>query len=137
MVIDTHVRIAAWLHIALGVIAVCVLGVLGMVFGVFGAAVGASAHGDDANVLAWIAGLGATVFLVVAAFPVLEIVGGVMLLNASPAGKIITIIFSVLGLINIPIGTVVGIYSLWALLREIPQTLPPATSMQAGSGAPY
>ena len=46
-----------------------------------------------------------------------------MLLNGSPAGKVITIIFSVLGLLNIPIGTVVGIYSLWALLREIPQPM--------------
>ena len=137
MVIDTHVRVAAWLHIALGAIAVCVLGLVGMMFGVFGAAVGASAHGSDASVLGWIAGLGATVFLVIAAFPMLEIVGGVMLLNASPAGKVITIVFSVLGLINIPIGTVVGIYSLWALLREVPQTMPTAMSMPQGSGAPY
>ena len=137
MVIDTHVRVAAWLHIALGAIAVCVLGLVGMMFGVFGAAVGSAAHGSDASVLGWIAGLGATVFLFIAAFPMLEIVGGVMLLNASPAGKVITIIFSVLGLLNIPIGTVVGIYSLWALLREIPQTMPTAMTMPPGSSAPY
>jgi hypothetical protein len=137
MPIDTHVRVAAWLHIALGVIAVGVLALVGMFFGVFGAAVGASAQGSDANVLGWIAGLGATLFLFIAAFPALEILGGVMLLNASPVGKVLTIIFSVLGLINIPIGTVVGIYSLWALLREIPQPASSVVTMPAGPTAPY
>jgi hypothetical protein len=138
MPIDTHVRVAAWLHIALGAIAVCVLAIVGMLFGVFGAAaVGASTPGAEAGVLGWIAGFGLAVFLVILAFPVLEIVGGVMLLGGSPAGKVITIIFSVLGLINIPIGTVVGIYSLWALLREIPQPVSPAMRMPAGSSSPY
>ena len=138
MPIDTHVRVAAWLHIVLGAIAVCVLGVLGMIFGVFGAAaVGASTHSADAGILGWIAGFGLMLFLVILAFPVLEIVGGVMLLGGSPAGKIITIIFSVLGLLNIPIGTAVGIYSLWALLREIPPSTPPSAIVAPGTPARY
>ena len=138
MPIDTHVRVAAWLHIALGAIAVCVLGLLGMFFGVFGAAaVGASTHSADARILGWIAGFGVMLFLVILAFPVLEIVGGVMLLGGSPVGKVITIIFSVLGLLNIPIGTVVGIYSLWALLREIPQPMPAPVVVQPGMPQSY
>ncbi len=44
-----------------------------------------------------------------------------MLLGGSTAGRVITIVFSVLELINLPFGTVVGIYSLWALLREVPR----------------
>lgn len=138
MLLDTHVRVAAWLHIALGAIAACAVAVVGLMFGVFGAAaVGASTHGAQAGILGWIAGFGLAVFLVILAFPVLEIVGGAMLLGGSPAGKVITIVFSVLGLINIPIGTVVGIYSLWALLREIPQPVPSAMGMPAGSSSPY
>ena len=136
MPIDTHVRVAAWLHIALGAIAVCVLALLGMIFGVFGAA-GAATQSADAGILGWIAGFGVMLFLFILLFPVLEIVGGVMLLGGSPVGKVITIIFSVLGLLNIPIGTVVGIYSLWALLREIPQAMPSAVVMPANSTAPY
>jgi hypothetical protein len=115
---------------------VCVLVLLGMVFGVFGAAlVGASTNSADAGILGWIAGFGATLFLMILAFPVLEIVGGALLLKGSPAGKVITLIFSVLGLINIPIGTAIGIYSLWALLREVPA--PSAMVMPAGSAPPY
>lgn len=131
MPVDIHVRVAAWLHIALGVIAACVLAVVGMILGVFGAAaIGSAAHGGDAGILGWVAGMGMTLFLVILAFPVLEIVGGAMLLGGSPAGKVITLIFSVLGLLNIPIGTAVGVYSLWALLREVPPAA--AVAMPAG-----
>ncbi len=138
MPIDTHVRVAAWLHIALGAIAVCVLGLVGMFLGVFGAAAAsASTHSADAGILGWIAGFGFMLFLAILLFPVLEIVGGVMLLNGSPVGKVITIIFSVLGLINFPIGTVVGIYSLWALLREIPRPVPASVIVQPGMPQSY
>jgi hypothetical protein len=121
MPIDTHVRVAAWLHIALGVLWVCILAFFGLFFGAMGAFAGATASGSEAGVLAWIAGFGITLLLFVLAFPVLEIVGGALLLTGSTAGRVITIVFSVLELVNIPFGTIVGVYSLWALLREIPQ----------------
>lgn len=124
MPIDTHVRVAAWLHIVMGALAVCLLGALGLMAGAFGAVLGAASHGhDEGMVLGAIAGLGAIVFLFVMAFPVLEIVGGVLLLRGSPVGKVLTIIFSVLSLLNFPIGTVAGAYALWALLREVPPAL--------------
>ncbi len=138
MPIDTHVRVAAWLHIVLGVLAIGVVGLAGLIFGVFGAAAASAAtQGTAAGVFGWIAGFGLALFLIIMAFPVLEIVGGVMLLGGSPAGKVITIIFSVLNLINVPIGTAVGIYSLWALLREIPQPMPSAMTLPSGSTSPY
>ena len=121
MPIDTHVRVAAWLHIALGALWVCFLAFFGLFFGAMGAFAGATANASDAGVLAWIAGFGVTLLLFVLVFPVLEIAAGVMLLKGSPAGRVITIVFSVLELINLPFGTIVGAYSLWALLREIPQ----------------
>jgi hypothetical protein len=132
MSLDTHVRVAAWLHIVLGAIAAGVVGIVGLVFGVFGAALGTAAHGSDAAALGWLATLGISVFLVILAFPVLEIVGGVLLLRGSPAGRVITIVFSVLELINIPIGTVVGAYSLWALLREVPQAASVPAAVEPG-----
>ena len=115
----------------------CIWGLFGLFFGVFGAIVGAAAHGQGAAVLAWIAGFGFTLLMFVLAFPVLEIVGGVMLLSGSTAGRVITILFSVLELINVPFGTVVGIYSLWALLREIPQPVQTPMVVQPGTPQPY
>jgi hypothetical protein len=137
MPIDTHVRVAAWLHIALGVLWVCILAFFGLFFGAIGALVGATANALDAGVLAWIAGFGVTLLLFVLVFPVLEIVGGAMLLKGSTAGRVITIVFSILELINIPFGTIIGLYSLWALLREIPQPVPAAVVVQPGTSQPY
>ncbi len=133
MPLDTHARVAAWLHIAMGALGVCVLVLLGVVFGVFGAAVGAS-QGAQAGIVGWIVGLGALFFGLFIALPALEIVGAVLLLNGNAAGRVITIIFSALSLLNVPIGTAIGIYSLWALLREVPA--PASTSVAAPAGTP-
>jgi hypothetical protein len=130
--IDTHVRVTAWLHIVLGALAVCVLGVLGMIFGFAGAAAGSAVHGRDANILAWLASFGVALFAFILAFPLLEIAGGVMLLGGRTAGRVITLIFSVLGLVNIPVGTAIGLYSLWALLRELPRGPDDAVVVQPG-----
>ena len=137
MPIDTHVRVAAWLHIALGILWVSIGLFFGLFFGAFGALMGAASHGSATGIVALIAGFGFALFLIVMAFPVLEIVGGVLLLRGSPAGRVITIVFSVLELINFPFGTAVGVYSLWALLRELPAQAPVASVVQQGSVQPY
>ena len=131
-ILDTHVRVAAWLHIVLGALGACVLGFIGLAIGVFGFAMGASAQGADAGVLAWLASFGVALFVFLMAFPALEIVGGAMLLNGSTAGRVITLIFSVLGLLGFPVGTAVGVYSLWALLREAPPAVADAVVVQPG-----
>ena len=120
MPIDTHIRVAAWLHIAMGVLVAGAFACAALFIGFFGAIVGAATEGAANGVLGWIEGMGIAMMLFFMAFPVLEIVGGALLLAGSPAGKAITILFSVLHLLNIPFGTAVGIYSMWALLREVP-----------------
>lgn len=132
MPIDTHVRVAAWLHIVFGALAVGTLLIIGMTFGVFGAiAVSAAQDAQATGVLAWIGSLGAVFLLFFIAVAAVEIVGGALLLQGNPAGRIITLIFSALSLLNIPIGTAVGIYSMWALLRALPAPLP--APVQPGS----
>jgi hypothetical protein len=121
MPIDTHVRVAAWLHIVFGALAASTLLFLGLFFGVFGAIAANTAQDAQAStVFAWIGSLGAVFLLFFIGLTALEIVGGVLLLQGKPAGRVITLIFSILGLLNIPIGTAVGVYSLWALLRAVP-----------------
>ena len=63
MPIDTHVRVAAWLHIALGILWVSIGAFFGLFFGAFAAFMGAAAHGSAAGVLALIAGFGLLVIL--------------------------------------------------------------------------
>jgi len=133
MPIDTHVRVAAWLHIVFGALAVCALLFMGMFFGVFGAIAMGASHDAQANgVLAWIGSLGAVFLLFFIGFAALEIAGGVLLLQGNPAGRIITLIFSALSLLNIPIGTAAGAYSMWALLRDVPPA-PLPSPVQTGA----
>jgi len=116
MTLDPHARIAAILHIAMGVLSLCLL----LVIGAMAAAVGVygESFGVQGDVGAMIGGIGMIVVISFALFAALEIVGAAMLMRGNDSGRIITIVFSVLHLINIPIGTAIGGYSLWALLRK-------------------
>jgi hypothetical protein len=130
-VLDIHVRVAAWLHIVLGALAASVLTLAAMMFGLFGAYASTQPQG---GIVGWFLGFGAIVvgfFVALAAF---EIVGAVMLLRGSTAGRVITIVYSVLGLLGFPIGTIVGVYSLWALLREAPVAPAPMAAQPGPTG---
>ncbi len=127
MPIDIHVRVAAWLHIVMGALAVCTLLMIGLFFGAFGAFVVGAAHDANATgVFAWIGSLGAIFLIFFIGLAAVEIAGAAMLLNGSSGGRILTILFSILALVNFPIGTAIGVYSLWALLRAQPVAPVPA-----------
>ncbi|MFN8242143.1 MAG: hypothetical protein U0X39_15490 [Bacteroidales bacterium] len=49
---------------------------------------------------------------------VLGIIGGVGLLSYKQWGRIMVIIVAGLGCLNIPIGTLVGVYSIWVLMQD-------------------
>ena len=122
MPIDTHVRVAAILHIVMASFALLVLAAIGAMVGAFGA-FGAS-MGVAREVAEFVGGVGMILILGFTVIVVSEIVGAVLLLRGSESGRIITIVFSGLALLNIPIGTAIGAYSLWALLRKLPQPMP-------------
>ncbi len=133
---DIHTRIAACLHIALAVLALLVLLVLGAIIGAFGAL--GPGVGVDHQVAEWVGGLGILFIALCALLPLGELVGAVLLLRGNDTGRIITLVFSVLSLLNIPIGTAIGAYALWALLREKPQppVAPVPTPMPSGARLP-
>jgi hypothetical protein len=49
---------------------------------------------------------------------VLGLVGGIALLSYRPWARILVIIIAALGCLNIPIGTLVGVYSIWVLMQD-------------------
>lgn len=49
---------------------------------------------------------------------VLGLVGGIGLLSYRPWARILVIIVSALGCFNIPIGTLVGVYTIWVLMQD-------------------
>jgi hypothetical protein len=51
-------------------------------------------------------------------FAVPQIVAGIGLLNLKPWSRYLAMVLAVFGLFNIPVGTAIGIYTLWALVQD-------------------
>ena len=114
---DTHVKVLAALYIVFGILGSLVgLGMMALLsfIGVAGAA-------SDPD--AWMAlpilgftGVALGVFMLALSLP--GIVAGLGLLKYRPWARILTIVLSALNLMNIPFGTILGIYGLWVMLSD-------------------
>lgn len=108
----SHVQVVAWLHIALGV-----LGVLGAGIAFLAIAGGGLLSGEleaiavTGTVAALVAGF---IFLI----SVPGIIAGVGLLTYRPWARMLTLVVAVFELLNVPLGTALGIYTFWVLLNE-------------------
>lgn len=109
---EQHIRIISILYI--------VLGVIGLLAGVAVIVVGAGAGLMSGDPDAAIAGgtCGTIIGLTIVVLSVPSIIAGVGLKNYREWARILTIILSVLNLLNFPIGTAIGAYALWALLND-------------------
>ncbi len=115
-----HVRVVAILQIVVGALGVLAGLFVLAIFGVGGAIVGAAAQNDpDALVAAPILGaigIGLFLFIVLASVP--GIVAGIGLLKFRPWSRTLAIVVSALNLMSVPVGTALGVYSLWVLLNK-------------------
>lgn len=127
----THVQIVAWIHIVLGVFflwpATMGLGMMGG-FGHWGP-MGGAPMGHHFFFGPFWPMLGSFFVAVSLLFALPAIIAGIGLLSFKPWARILAIVVSILNLLNIPLGTLLGIYSLWVLLqRETEQLFQQSTS---------
>lgn len=108
---DKHVKIIGWLYIISSGI-MLLLAVLG---GGLAAVVGLSSGTADGAAAGGIMGVLSVLFGIMA---VPGIIIGWGLLTYKNWARILGIIFSILNLVNIPIGTIIGAYSLWVLFND-------------------
>lgn len=113
---EQHIRAVAIIHIIMGALgllaAIVVLGVF-----ILGAGAASMSGDPDAPAAALFSGTCGTilaVFIAVISLP--SIIAGMGLQKRKEWARILTIILSVLNLFNVPIGTAIGAYSMWALL---------------------
>jgi hypothetical protein len=109
---ETHVKVVGWLWIILG--ALTLLGALCAVVSIGG---GGLISGEQEAILA--TGITAAVlglFLVLSG--AVNLIAGVGLLKFKPWARILALILAILNLLAFPIGTALGIYTLWALLTK-------------------
>ncbi len=107
-----HITILGALYIAFGV--------LGMLFAliVFVSVVGGGLLSGDMGAIAITTGVGSLIgfFLLLVSAP--GIIGGLGLLSRRPWARTLVLILGCLNLLNIPFGTVLGAYTIWALTNS-------------------
>ena len=116
---QTHVKVVAVAFIVLSALGVLTALMLMLVFGGTAGIVGASAEHQDAAVALPIIGLTGTLltlFLLALSLP--GLITGFGLLSRKPWARILGIVLCAINLINIPFGTILGIYGLWVLLNK-------------------
>jgi hypothetical protein len=115
---QTHVKVVGALFIVLSALGILLAVGVGAIFGMAGMA-GAAADSEDAALAIPILGITGglvTLFLLVLSLPGLAT--GIGLLLFKPWARILGIVLSALQLLGFPVGTAIGIYSLWVLLNK-------------------
>lgn len=113
--VETHVNIIAYINIAFGAL-VLLVGIGVCVFLIIMSGV-IKRQGDlEASRILPIFGSGLLVFFIIMSVP--DIIGGIGLLKRKSWSRILVVILSVLDLAAIPVGTAIGIYSLWVLMNK-------------------
>jgi len=109
---EQHLRIVGWLQV--------VNGVLLLVFTVLIATLmaGAGAVSGEPGAFALMAGLGGAIAVFGGVLSLPSILGGWGILTYKPWSRTLVLILSFLNLLNLPVGTLVGGYSIWVLLND-------------------
>lgn len=128
---EKHVTILGVLYSALGSIGI----LLALI--VFAAVTGGGFLSGDPTTI-WIT---STVGTVVTAFILLlsvpGVIGGIALLRHASWSRIFVLVLGALNLVNVPFGTLLGIYTLWALTRPEAVTMfEGGTSIQTVASGP-
>lgn len=108
---EKHINIVAALHIGLSI--------LGIIIGVFTFftlnLIGDFSQDQEAQFILSIIARIVVGFLVFLSIP--GLIAGIGLLKRKEWARILTLIISVISLLNFPLGTAVGVYSIWALVN--------------------
>lgn len=109
---EKHVNVVAALHIGLSVIGIVIAMVIGVVLGLVGSFVEDPVANKILPIIATVA------IWVVILFSIPGIIAGIGLFKRKEWARILTLILSVIKLMNIPIGTALGAYSIWVLVQD-------------------
>jgi hypothetical protein len=114
--VKDHVTAVGVLHIGLGVLGILVSCIV--LAGTIGPGLIALTVEGDALPLSILAIVGGVVSAFVLVLSVPGIVGGIGLLRYKTWARYLVMILAALGLVNIPVGTIVGAYTIWVLVQD-------------------
>lgn len=107
-----HIHVAGILQIVFG--SLIVIGALAFAF-VLGIV---DQFVDDPTAIKVLAIIGTPIIVLMFLFGGAMIAGGIGLLSCRPWARILTLVMAALGLLNIPIGTLKGVYIIWVLVQQ-------------------
>ncbi len=110
--VQQHVVILGWLQI----IGSLVFLAIGAFVFLLLTGIGVASGEADAVAVLSIVGTAIAAFLAILSLP--GILAGIGLLMRKNWGRILAIVVGILNLANVPIGTVIGLYTLWVLLQD-------------------
>lgn len=109
---DQHVTILGWVHIAANLFFVLV----GAFLFLFLPSVGVMTRDPDAIAILGVVGTFVGSFVALLGLP--GIVAGIGLLQHRAWGRYLAIVVGLLSLVNFPIGTIIGVYTLYVLMQQ-------------------
>lgn len=112
MNMDQHVTVLSILYIACSSIFLCAAGI------VFVAVVGGGLLSGEEQAIWITSSVGTVVAAFLALIAVPGIIGGIGLLKRAEWARIVVLVLGFLNLVNFPLGTLLGIYTIWALMRD-------------------
>jgi hypothetical protein len=110
--VQQHITILGWLYLV-GHAIFLVVGVF-----VFVLLTGIGVATGEAEARTVLGVVGTSVGLLLAALAIPGLLAGYGLLAKKPWARILAIVVGVLGLVNFPIGTAIGLYTFWVLTQE-------------------
>lgn len=116
-----HITAVGAIHIGFGVVGLIAAFIVFVVLVGTGILV-LSIEGDQVP-LTIMATVAVFVALILAIFSIPEIVGGIGVLKHKHWARYLILIIAVLNFFNIPVGTAVGIYSIWVLMQDETESL--------------
>jgi hypothetical protein len=110
--IGQHVMILGWLHIAGSVIFLAIAAFLFILL----TGIGVATRDTEAVAVLGVVATAVSALLTLLALP--GLLAGIGLLMRKNWARVLAIVVGILNLVNIPIGTVIGVYTLWVLLQN-------------------
>ncbi|HEX5501488.1 MAG TPA: hypothetical protein VFW96_02625 [Thermomicrobiales bacterium] len=107
--VQQHVTILGWLYI----VGYALFLVVGVFVFLLLTGIGASGVAEEAGPVLVV--VGTTVGLLLAALSLPGLAAGYGLLTRRPWARVLALVVGILGLANVPLGTVTGLYALWVL----------------------
>lgn len=109
---QTHIKVLGWLYIVMGILGILTAFCLAAV--IFGA--GLLSQDETAITVTGIVAVVTGGFLLLTSAP--GIISGIGLVNYKSWSRILTLILGILNLVMFPLGTLLGIYTLYVLLDQ-------------------